>query len=708
MISALRKPTSLLALLCLALAAFFAFHRSAQPGLAEGQQRHYLPMMQRGSPAAWIGLHGGSITCLVYDPLNPQIVYAGTWGAGVFKSSDGGLTWQPSSQGLGNLYIQSLAVDPLHPTTLYTGIYKEKLYKSVDGGLTWFLSSNGIQAEAIVYAIAVDPLNSQILYIATRGISNNGAAPWNGILYKSYDGGASWWPKLENIGNNPDDPFQDWIYSLAISPTSPNLIYAATHEHGAYRSTNYGEYWQEINGDPEGEDTMILDESGRAVVVQPDPTRAIAYIGVWHGAGVYKTIDGGAEWQHLNLGLYYVSIYGMAHDNLQPGTLYLATGRHGVVKSTDGGTTWAVKGLAETLVYTVAIHPQQSNRLLAGTNGGGLYRSDDGGETWAHSQDGLENAYVNALLIDPLTPGLLYAAQYGAGFAYSEDHGETWLQMNNSLSDLFLEDLIAHPTQPYTFFALSRSAGLFRCNLASGPCWEPVTAGLPTQAELTSLLPADFASPENARFMPDQPDAPATLLSMAFSPADPSVAYLGTSGMGIYRSTNGGLTWQETSMKTQTVSTLAAHPTDPLTFFAATNDDDGSADVWATSNGGNTWQRLGMPGGYAFSLVVSADPLLIYAGTHNGVYRFDGLSWAALGPAGETVTALVMHPDDPQRLYAGASSGAYISYDAGQTWQPGPAALAGISVQAITIDPADPAVVYFSTSTHGILRVHIK
>ena len=705
MISALRKPTTLLALLCLALAVFFAFHRLAQPGLAEGEQNHYLPLIQRGIPAAWIGPHGGSIVCLAYDPLNPQTVYAGTWGAGVFKSSDGGQTWQPSSQGLGNLYIQSLAVDPLQPTTLYAGPYKEKLYKSVDGGQTWFLSSAGIQDEAVVYTIAIDPQDPQVLYIGTRGISNNGDRPWSGVVYKSYDGGASWWPRLTDV-SGPED--QDWVYSLAISPTSPNVIFAATHERGAFRSLNYGENWQEVNGDPHDEDTMILDESGRAVVIQPDPTKTIAYFGVWHGAGVYKTTTGGEEWQHLNLALYYVSIYGLTHDNLQPGTLYAATSRHGVVKSSDGGTTWAIKGLTETLVYTVAIHPQQSSRLLAGTAGGGLYRSEDGGETWAHSQAGLANAYVNALLLDPAAPGMLYTAQYGAGFAYSDNGGDTWLPMNNGLGDLFLEDLIAHPTQPYNFFALTRSAGLFRCDLASGPCWEPVTNGLPTQAELASLLPADFASPESPWFMPHQPNTPAALQSMAFSPADPLVAYLGTSGMGIYQSADGGLTWQQTNMKTQTVSTLAAHPTDPLTFYAATNDDDGTADVWVTEDGGYTWQRLGMPGGYAYSLVVSADPLLLYAGTHNGVYRFDGLSWAALGPAGETVTALVMHPDDPKRLYAGASSGAYISYDAGQTWQPGPAELAGISIQAITIDPADSSVVYFSTSTHGILRVHIK
>ncbi|MBN2148697.1 MAG: hypothetical protein JW726_15020 [Anaerolineales bacterium] len=691
----------------------------------------YLPLLERSSPPAWIGPTGGTVVSVVVDPLNPEIAYAGTWGAGVYKSRDGGITWEPASEGLGNLYIYSLAVNPQQPLVLYAGVYKDQLYKSTDGGQSWFASSAGIQPETTVYTIAIDPLNPQIIYIGTRGPSNEGAAPWNGVLYKSDDGGETWEAKLENVGR---EELQDWIYSIAISPNPTSLVYAAAHERAVFRSTDFGETWK-------GVAVGITDESGRAIVIQPDAEDVILYFGTWHGGGVFKSVDGGENWEVVSASLPGVKIVSMAHDNLHPGTLYLATSKYGVVKTMDGGETWHGKGLAEQLIYMVAIDPQDGQNLLAGTANNGLFRSGDGGETWAHSQEGLHNAWVNGLVTDVEQRGLFYAGLYGNGVWRSSDGGQTWEAMNNGLPEKYIQALVSPPWQPGILYALTQASGLFRCDVVSGPCWQAIAidglAGLgsfdvvhrsfagrsASAGRSVSALPLLPGIEEDGR-VTDLPlqelETPSVtgLLSMAFSPSYSATAYLGTDGLGVWRSENGGLSWEATDMTSQSIHALAVHPSNPEIVFAATEP---ISDVWVTMNEGEMWMRTNLPAGEAFSLAASANrnevptgtltstgtlaDVVLYAGTSHGVYRWDEAGWTALGLEEQTVTALAVSAEFPNRIYAGTLDGAYVSRDGGQTWLRGPDELAGIAVGAIRIDPFDPFTVYYCTPTHGILRV---
>src|SRR4030042_19286 len=238
----------------------------------------YLPIISQNT-RGWIGPYGGYIVSTSIDPSNPKVLYAGTWGSGVFKSQDGGQSWQPANHNLDNFYINSLAIDPTHPSTIYAGTYKNQVYKSKDGGNTWIWSGTGMQAQAVVYTIAIDPLASSTLYAGTRGISNNGNPPWNGVVYKSVDAGHSWDPVLVDVGG---EGAQDWIYSLAINPKYSNNIYAASHEHGPYHSSDYGVSWYAIHDG-------INDDSGRAIIISPDisDTTTLFY-GGWHYDKVFN------------------------------------------------------------------------------------------------------------------------------------------------------------------------------------------------------------------------------------------------------------------------------------------------------------------------------------------------------------------------------------------------------------------------------------
>jgi photosystem II stability/assembly factor-like uncharacterized protein len=219
----------------------------------------FLPIISY-NPTGWIGPYGGTIVAVAVDPTNPQVIFAGTFGSGVFKSTDGGSNWHSVNRGLTNLYIYSLAIDPVQPDTLYAGTYRSGMYKSEDGGSSWIWSNSGIQEDAIVYSIAIDPIVTSRLFATTRGASNGGSEPWNGVVYKSTDAGQTWTPSLWNVGGMK---VQDWVYSLAVNPNAPNQVFAATHINGPFRSDQYGEpnTWNSIQNnvrDPSAHNLNIL------------------------------------------------------------------------------------------------------------------------------------------------------------------------------------------------------------------------------------------------------------------------------------------------------------------------------------------------------------------------------------------------------------------------------------------------------------------
>jgi photosystem II stability/assembly factor-like uncharacterized protein len=268
-----------------------------------------------------------------------------------------------------------------------------------------------MQDEAIVYSIAVDPLSTTTVYASTRGISNNGNPPWNGVLYKSVNAGESWSPILVNVGG---EDAQDWVYSIAIHPTENNSIYVATHEHGPFRTNNYGETWFPVHDG-------IYDDSGRAIVINPDTSeRTILYYGVWHFDSVYKSIDGGNDWFLANYEIPYTKVYSIAIDPQHPDNVYLATFNRGIVKTADGGVSWLPNGLQDDFIYHLSVDPLDPDILYAGTAGDGLFKSFNGGISWQHINNGITNSNTTKVIFSAADPFHMYASVYGAGVYESE------------------------------------------------------------------------------------------------------------------------------------------------------------------------------------------------------------------------------------------------------------------------------------------------
>jgi photosystem II stability/assembly factor-like uncharacterized protein len=125
-------------------------------------------------PTGWVQLSLGkdlgkeTFYALAIDPTNPQVLYAGTDGDGVFKTTDGGASWSAASSGLTYFYILSLAIDPTNPQVLYAGTDGCGVFKTTDGGSSWSEASSGL-ANSNVLSLAIDPSNPQLLYAGTDG-----------------------------------------------------------------------------------------------------------------------------------------------------------------------------------------------------------------------------------------------------------------------------------------------------------------------------------------------------------------------------------------------------------------------------------------------------------------------------------------------------------------------------------------------------------
>jgi photosystem II stability/assembly factor-like uncharacterized protein len=305
------------------------------------------------------------IDALMTAASSPTTLYAGAGDgssdsgggdSGIFKSTDGGVTWRSSpSPLLDYVRVYSLIIDPLTPTTLYAGTFswdfESGVFKSTDAGVTWtgsLLSTN-------VFALTIDPSNPAILYAGT---------PFSGVL-KTTNRGASWTVLNTQLTDKS-------VEVLAVDPSRSATIYAGTSDH------------------------------------------------VWASGGIIKTEDGGASWTAMNAGLADSPVLALAIDSAEPATLYAGTRRAGVFKSTNGGGQWTAvnTGLTNTDIRALAIDPSAPATLYVGTAGGGVFKSTNGGASWTAMNAGLTNPFVNALVINPSTPARIYAGTDAGVYEY--------------------------------------------------------------------------------------------------------------------------------------------------------------------------------------------------------------------------------------------------------------------------------------------------
>lgn len=321
-------------------------------------------------------LYAEGVTSLAVNPSNPDVLYAGTT-AGVYKSTDGGESWFLSSQGMPESLVQALAIAPSDPDTLYASIgvlpTVAGVFRSTDGGETWTPASRGLPdpppfcgcgSLLPISALAVDPANAQVVYAGTS----------EGV-YKTRDGGRRWFPSSQGMGGAA-------VISLAIDPTFPTRIYAATGGT-LFGSTNRGASWTALGGSE-----LRIQE----VVVHPRSPRTL-YAATLRG--VVKSTDRGLHWRPVGQ-LPRVRIFALLLDAGVAGrdVLYVGT-EIGVFKSGDGGATWSrvTLGMGRTSISALAIRPDDPDVLWAGGAAAGpdtgLYKTENAARRWRLSSQGL-------------------------------------------------------------------------------------------------------------------------------------------------------------------------------------------------------------------------------------------------------------------------------------------------------------------------------
>ena len=228
------------------------------------------------------------------------------------------------------------------------------------------------------------------------------------------------------------------IRALAIDQVTPTTIYAGTNGGGIFKSTDSGGNWAAMNtglpttGFPSPNDFREVI----ALVIDPSNTSTL-YAGT-NGSGVFKSTDGGLNWNAVNTGFQGLTIFSLVINPQNPAILYAGT-NSGAFKTVNNGGSWAGvnTGMLGVSIKALAIDPSNPAIVYAGAmnqvtsglgiNGGaGVFKTTDGGANWTLRSTGLTNLGIQSLAIDPVTPATIYAGTSGSGVFKSINGGTTW------------------------------------------------------------------------------------------------------------------------------------------------------------------------------------------------------------------------------------------------------------------------------------------
>lgn len=364
---------------------------------------------------------GGRVTAVAGVPNNKNVYYFGATGGGVWKTTDAGVNWEPvSDKYFTTGSVGSIAVSESNPNVVYVGMgesairgnvsHGDGVYKSTDGGKTW--NNVGLKNTQQIGRVRVHPKDPNIVYVAAighlwgsneeRGVfrTMDGGKTWKKILYRSKDAGA---------------------FDLILDPSNPNVVYTTFWEvrrtpyslisggagSSIYKSYDGGDNWTEISkneGLPEG----VMGKIG--ITVSPVNTNRLWAMIESEEGGLYRSDDAGESWrrvsndpQIMQRPWYYYRVYADTED--ENSVYVLNVGFH---KSNDGGRTFSRIGTPHSDNHDLWIDPNNSKRMIEG-NDGGANVSFDGGETWTEQDQATAQFY--RVHVDNDFPYNVYGAQ---------------------------------------------------------------------------------------------------------------------------------------------------------------------------------------------------------------------------------------------------------------------------------------------------------
>lgn len=681
-------------LFALTLVSLPAPAQQVDPSPASGLRWRMIGPFRGGRSNAVSGIEG-----------QPNVYYFGSVGGGVWKTSNGGETWEPIFDGQPIASIGALAVAPSNPDIIYVGTgeadfrsdltYGDGMYKSTDGGKSW--SHIGLRDSRHIARVLVDPLNPDIVLVAALGEAY-GPNPERGV-FRSTDGGTTWQKVLykdENVGAielAPDPDNARTVYAALLHDQRPPWsTYAPFTTSGAIcKSTDGGVTWTQLTGGglPAGDWGRV----GLAVARGTRGQRVYALIDTKDG-GLFRSDDAGQTWALVGTDprirgrLWYFCE--VAVDPKDPNTVYLPN--VSIYRSTDGGKTFqAIKGAPGGDDYhSLWIDPSNPQRMIFGSDQG-VGVSVDGGKSWG-SWYNQPTAQIYHVTVDNQFPYHVYGAQQDSGSVDTTSRGNDgsitfrdWHPTGAGESGYIAPD----PGDPNIVYGGGTYGELFRYDKRTGQSQmiapEAVRSfgGDPTKAQY--------------RFTWTSP--------LAFSPQDSHVVYFGS--QYLLKSADRGNSWQKISPDLTGTDPKASQE-GPTTAENAKARGHGviytiapstvkAGQIWVgtdtgliqlTRDGGKTWTDVtpsGLPVWSKVGLIDAShsDAATAYAAVDRHrladidphIYRTRdfGKSWTEVArgiPAGAFVRAVREDPLRKGLLFAGTELGVYFSLDDGDHWQP--------------------------------------
>jgi len=427
-------------------------------------------------------LTSGRIADFAVNPEKPSTYYVAVASGGVWKTVNSGTTWNPIFDAQGSYSIGCVTLDPNNREVVWVGTgennnqrsvaYGDGVYKSVDGGASW--KHMGLKSSEHIAKIIVDPSNSKIVYVAAYGpLWSSGGE--RGV-FKTEDGGKTWNSVFE-ISENTG------IGDLVMDPRDPQVLYAAAHqrrrhvftyisggpESALYKTNNGGKDWEKINN---GLPSVDLGRIGLAVSpVNPDYVFAIVEASEEKG-GFYRSVNRGASWEkmsdHTTSGNYYVEIFCDPADIDRVYSMDMM-----MMVTDDGGKTFKAMGEKDKHVddHALWIDDDDTDHYLIGSDGG-VYESFDRGATWDYKAN-LPVTQFYKVSVDNALP--FYNIYGGTQDNFSLGGPSRTLSINGIVNaDWFVTnggdgfESVIDPKDPNIVYAQSQYGWLVRYDKASG------------------------------------------------------------------------------------------------------------------------------------------------------------------------------------------------------------------------------------------------
>ncbi len=679
---------------------------------------------------------GGRVASVAGTPQDDQLYYLGTAGGGVWRSINGGATWEPVFEKQSVSAVGAVAIDPTNERVVWAGTgeanprndvsYGDGLYKSTDAGKTW--RRIGLAGVWSISRIAIDPRDSR--HVVVGGFGDPFRDSTDRGVYVTFDGGATW---KKSLYLSPASGASD----VAMDPRDGNVVYAGMwhfrrvpwtftsggSDGGLFKSIDGGRTWKRLvgNGLPSGYTGRI------GLAVAPSrPDRVFALIEA-KGGILWRTDDAGAHWTMTSSDtlvdqrpFYFTHI---AVDPRNPNHVYAVSEM--LAESKDGGRKFTeIAKDVHVDYHAIWIDPTNPKRIIVGEDGGYALTNDL--EHWSFSRNLTIGQIYHVGLSNENPYFVCVAFQDNGGFCGPENSLDSEGILDRHWTDVVGGDgvwTVPDPVDPRYVWADLEDGALTLFDRKT----EVTRFIRPYDAFPGSFLgPFDLSSVPY-RFNWDSP--------IAFAPWDGHLAWFG--GNVIFQSADRGETWTAISpdltrnVKSHQVPSggplakdvSGAEYSDTILYIEGSQIDRG--EIWAgtddgyaqmTRDSGAHWRNVTPPGTPEYARIETTAPSQLIAGTAYVVadnhrmgdyapYAFVthdyGATWAKITsglPPNQYVRTIRPDTRNPNMLYAGTENGLWISFDGGSSWQNFRINLPAVSVRDIRIQPAFNDLVI---ATHG-------